>query len=96
MSSNIIKEKETENVNLFIENVEWDKMGSMYVGDSVNSQGISSMTEEMLCSGNFEFITDSSEIWEVEEYTIHVCSQCDLEAMYDTKQNAFYCPRCES
>jgi len=96
MSSNIIKEKETEKVNLFMKNVEWDKMGSMYVGDSVNSQGIASMTEEMLYGGNFEFITDSSEIWEVEEYTIYVCSQCGIEAMYDTKQNTFYCPRCES
>ena len=94
MSSNIIKEKKTENVNLFMKNVEWDKMGSMYVGDSVNSQGITSMTEEMLYGGNFEFVTDSSEIWEVEEYTIHICSQCDLEAMYDEQNREYYCPKC--
>ena len=32
----------------------------------------------------------------VNENTKHLCTNCDSQAMYDTKQNAFYCPRCES
>jgi hypothetical protein len=37
--------------------------------------------------------SDSYEV--VYEYTTnHLCSDCEQDAMYDTEQDEFYCPRC--
>ena len=96
MTDNIIEEEQRKNVSLFMKDVEWDNLRRKYVGDSVNNQGITSITEEMLNVGNFEFLKKYSEIWKVEEYTVRICSECSVKAMHDVKHNTFYCPMCES
>lgn len=37
-----------------------------------------------------------SESIEEGEEVLSICRECFSETMYDSKQNAFYCPRCES
>jgi len=92
----IFVEEEKKPIKLLMKNVRYDSTRHYYTGEAVGDVKYAEFTREMVDSrDDLQYLSTEREMWKVKPISRHYCSNCVSEAMYDEKDEKYYCPKCE-
>lgn len=94
----MVEEKERQVGSIYED--EWEGQKVRFHNHDEQTQQIlhyKTLEEKVICNNwSIQKIQTPSDCYKVVKETIvnHLCSDCEQDAMYDTEQDEFYCPRC--